>query len=226
MLFLFVLMLVGVDTRRLARGDHRGPAAGRPILAGSGFGVLLVVRHRQRAHRRRRGPRRAPTRARRQRRRASPQLIFTRYVFAFEVDPRAADHRGRRRDGAGPPRARPSPKRPSASWPAADADVRRAGAHPGPLPEPRRLRPAQRGRHPGPAARRHRLARCRSPQTLTEPRRASWTSPRPLTAGLDRRTRSRRRRSAVDGRGGATSEPRQLPRTCRRSCSRSARSAC
>ena len=69
---------------------------------------------------------------------------------------RAAHHRCRRRDGAGPPRAADAevvagrPGRP------AGPRLRRARPAPRPAAGARRLRPAQRGRHPGPAARRHR----------------------------------------------------------------------
>ena len=48
---------------------------------------------------------------------ALADILFGRYVFAFEVDQRPADHGGGRRDGAGPPRAPRAQADAGRAWP-------------------------------------------------------------------------------------------------------------
>ena len=84
MLFLFVLMLVGVDSARLA---------GRDAARASGSPAVLAGARLRRAARRRRSATPSSTDADGLERRPTPDgnvegiaaLIFTRYVFAFEV---------------------------------------------------------------------------------------------------------------------------------------------
>ena len=71
MLFLFVLMLVGVDSSDSLVETLRGPAGRRRRWSALGFGVLLIVGLRRRGRRTNAGPRREAN-AGRQRRRASP----------------------------------------------------------------------------------------------------------------------------------------------------------
>ena len=102
MLFLFVLMLIGVDSSDSLVETIRGQRIAA-IGAGVGFGILLDRRHRQRLggdgfagldrgqrRRQRRGPGRADLRP---------------LPLGVRADQRAADHRRPRRDGAGPPGA-------------------------------------------------------------------------------------------------------------------------
>ena len=90
MLFLFVLMLVGRDASDSIIETLRGQRVAA-ILLGVGLAVLLGTGARPRDQPAERRPRRRPTRptARKGRAtatsRASPQLLFTRYVFAFEI---------------------------------------------------------------------------------------------------------------------------------------------
>ena len=76
-------------------------------------------------------------------------LIFTRYVFPFEVTSRAADHGGARGDGARAPGADLAEA--DAAQPVQAADGRRP---PGPAARARDVRAAQRGGHARAAARR------------------------------------------------------------------------
>ena len=83
MLFLFVVMLVGVTAADSLKETIKGQRW-LALLCGLGFGILLIAGHRQRLPERVQRPRRG------QRRdggtwRASPALIFTKYVFAFEI---------------------------------------------------------------------------------------------------------------------------------------------
>ncbi len=143
MLFLFVLMLIGVDSaeslvetirgQRVAAdrwrawdsGSCSSPASA-PRLGGH---RLHRTRPRPTAGRQRRGPGRADL---------HPLPVGVR------TDQRAADHRGTRRDGAGPPGTLRARARPSANWPS-NASARRRPRHPD--AQPRRVRPAQRRRH-------------------------------------------------------------------------------
>ena len=135
MLFLFVLMLVGVDAsdsvvetirgqRVLATvvglvfGADRWCSASRQVSLGTVAGLDEANAGRQRPGR-------------------SPSILFTRYVFAFEVDQRAADHRRARRDGARAPRAARPRSRPRRDLAAQRMrDYADHGMHLGPLPPP------------------------------------------------------------------------------------------
>ena len=133
----------------------------------------------------------------------SPRCSSPRYVFAVRGHHRPADHRGARRDGAGPPRAH-QPRKPT------QRELSRARVPRGPATaaaRPGRLRPAQRGRHPGAAARRHARPSCRS----ALPARRSSTTARELSrpdaggpsskpAGRLSRRRASRRRIEQGGR--------------------------
>ena len=134
MLFLFVLMLVGVDASDSLVETIRGPAgAGRPRRPG--LGVLLVVGIGQIAPRRPRSASTRPTPTATSRR--SPNLLFSQVRLRLRGHQRAADHRGRRRDGARPPRAARPRSRPSRPGRAADARTTPSRRkHLGPLPRP------------------------------------------------------------------------------------------
>ena len=152
MLFLFVLMLVGVDASdsvvETIRGQRfmavaRRPAARHDLRDRPGPGQP-------------RSPRSVSTSAN-----AGgnipglANLLFSRYVFAFEatsallitaaVGAMVLAHRERL-----------EPKPTQADLAAQRLqDYAESGKHPGTAADARRLRPAQRRRHPGPAARRH-----------------------------------------------------------------------
>ena len=154
MLFLFVLMLVGVDASdsvvETIRGQRVLAIARRPA-ARRGAGRRPrpdLARHRGRPRGGQRG-RQHPGPGQ------HPLLALRLRVRGHQ---RAADHRGGRRDGARPPRAaHPEGDAAELARPAGQG-LRRDGHAPRPAAVPGRLRPAQRGRHPGPAARRHRRA--------------------------------------------------------------------
>ncbi len=102
-LFLFVIMLLGVDREESLRGAHRRPAVGggragdRPGRRG---------RHRRPPGRRAVGWRRAGDVATLNRGgnvKALAEVLFSSYFFPFEVDVGAADRRRDRRDAAGAP---------------------------------------------------------------------------------------------------------------------------
>jgi NADH-quinone oxidoreductase subunit J len=146
MLFLFVLMLVGVDSSDSLIETLRGHRV-LALLVGLGFAALLMGHHRERRGRRRRHGRlgRAGHRERgRQRRRHRPAAVH-RLPVRLRGHQRAAHHRRPRRDGA---RAQ------GAHHPQDDA------ARDGP--------PALRQRPPVPAAR----ARASTPATTPRPRPA------------------------------------------------------
>ena len=193
MLFLFVLMLVGVDasdsvvetiTRPAGAGDRRRPAARRWSSCSAS------ARSRSAPVGRPRRGQRATATSRR-----LADMLFSRYVFAFEVTSAllitaalgAMVLAHRERLEPKPTQARPGR--------AADARLRRRRRAPRPAAGARRLRPAQRGRHPGAAARRHRRPSCRSPgcsppaARCRRPRRSTRRAPtapdraRPCTRG-------------------------------------------
>ncbi len=160
MLFLFVLMLVGVDSSdslvETIKGQRR-PA--RPVLR----------------------PRRPAVRRDRLGHPAGPEVPdavnedpgnvtgiadadLRQVRLGLRGHQRPADHRRARRDGAGAPRAAGREGHPAGG---SQRRFRRARARPGRPARPRRLRAAQRGRHPGPAARRHAGRGCRSPACCT-----------------------------------------------------------
>ena len=149
MLFVFVLMVVGVDASDSLVETLKGQRAWAGVafvgflgllLAGitdslSGTTVVGLDRGQRRARRQRPGHRRADL---------HPVPAGLRGHL------RAADHRGRRGDGADPPRAGRAAQDPG---PAVHRAVRPRPA-PGQQAEPRRLRAQQRRRHARAAARR------------------------------------------------------------------------
>ena len=155
MLFLFVLMLVGVDSSdslvETLTGQRWATAVLSIGLAGiltsaigeATFGDPVGVGRDQRAR-----PATSP---------AVAAADLRPLRVGLRDDQRPAHHRGPGRHGARAPRAarpRPEPARvEQAALPRGRAPRRPAGA--------RCLRPAQRRRHPGPAARRHAVASCR-----------------------------------------------------------------
>ena len=135
MLFLFVLMLVGVDAsdsvvetirgQRLV-GDRSAACCSAPILV-IGVGQVTVGA----GGRARRRQRRAATSRR------SPTSCSASYVFAFEVTRALLITAAARRDGAGPPRAARRRSRPRPSLAAQRMrDYAETGEHLGPLPPP------------------------------------------------------------------------------------------
>ena len=134
MLFLFVLMLVGVDTPDSVVETIRGQRCS-PVLAAARPARPDRLRDRRRAQR---GPTvgldEANAATRRQRRVAGrPDLRPLRVRVRADLGP--ADHRGRRGHGAGPP-APGRPRSPvSANSPRSGCGpTPRTGAHPGTLP--------------------------------------------------------------------------------------------
>jgi len=113
MLFLFVLMLIGVDSAESLVETLRGQRVAAAI-AGLGFGIVLIggigsvgcVRFRVRF-------RRADPGQRRRQRRGLGGVDLLSLSVGIRVDQRAVDHRGRRGDGAGAPRAVRAPKDPA-----------------------------------------------------------------------------------------------------------------
>ena len=152
MLFLFVMMLIGVDATDSVVETIRGQRV-MAVVLGLLFGVVLVVGISQvtlgavvgldEANAGGNVP-------------AIANILFSRYVFAFEatsallitaaLGAMVLAHRERLdpEADAGRP-GRPAPAR-----------LRRARQAPRPAALAGRLRPPQRGGHPGPAARRHR----------------------------------------------------------------------
>ena len=133
MLFLFVLMLVGVDSADSLVETIRG-TAGRGDRGRRRVRRPAHRRRSPRSRRRRRGARRRPTAAATSR--ASPQLLFSRYVFAFEATSAllitaalgAMVLAHRERLTPKPTQRRPGRER--------MRDYAEHGKHPGPLPTP------------------------------------------------------------------------------------------
>ena len=139
MLFLFVVMLVGVTAADSLKETIKGQ---RWLAAacGLGFGILLIAGignasltdfnglGAANARRQRRGPR-------------GPHLHQVR--LRLRDHRRAADHGGRRRHGAHPPRAHRARQDPAR----AGRGARTRGQAPAAAARARRLRPAQRGGH-------------------------------------------------------------------------------
>ena len=150
MLFLFVLMLVGVDSSDSLVETLRGQRVAA-VVVGVGFGLLLIAGSARFAV--------APRASRRPTRDGNveglAELIFARYVWAFEVTSAllitaaigamVLAHRER----FGPTPA----QRGAVAGTAAELGQGRRKLHAD--AEPRCVRPAQRGGHPGAAARRH-----------------------------------------------------------------------
>ena len=152
MLFLFVMMLVGVDASDSVVETIRGQRV-LAILGGLLLGVVLVVALSQITLGSAVGLEEANASGNIQ---GLANILFSRYVFAFEVTSAllitaavgAMVLAHRERLTPKPGQAEPGPP--------ADARLRREGHPPRAAAAPRRLRPPQRGRHPGAAARRHR----------------------------------------------------------------------
>ena len=198
MLFLFVLMLVGVDSSRLARRDAARASGSPPSLLGLGFAVLLVGALGARGHRHGRG-RPRPRRTRDGNVHGHRPADLHQVRLRVRGHQRAADHRRARRDGARAPRAARAQADPARAVRAAVPRRR----HPAPLPGPGVFARHNAVDTPGAAARRH--ARRGVGLARSSSRRG------------DVRTRRRRRRAAP-ARSAATEEderdePDQLPRT-------------
>ena len=201
MLFLFVLMLVGVDAADSLVETIRGQRVWA-VIAGVGFGVLLVFAVGNAVV-------------------GSPlgldaansdhggnvqgiaALVFTRYVFVFEataallitaaLGAMVLAHRERL-----------TPEEEAArAGRRADAEVRRDRSAPRTAAQPGRVRPAQRGRHPGPVAGRHRLGAV----GVGDPAGAGHRGRRPRAGGPDRAHPARDRGTRRRGRRGE----RRLP---------------
>ena len=157
MLFLFVLMLVGVDASDSLVETIKGQRA-LAWFTGLAFAVVIIVGLTQITFGTAVGLDDANEGGNVP---ALANLLFSRYVFAFEVTSAllitaavgamVLAHRER------------LTPRPNQAELAAQRvrDFSEKGVHLGPLPPPGRLRPPQRGRHPGPAARRQPGARVR-----------------------------------------------------------------
>ncbi len=209
MLFLFVLMLVGVDASDSVVETIRGQRCIAVPLGGLVLGAIFVIgviahanlgtsvpgtdvgeREGRRQHR---GARRHP-------------LLALRLRLRGHLG--AADHRRGRRDGARPPRAAHAEADPGRPGRQAGPRLRRLGQAPRPAADAGRLRPSQRGRHSRTAARRHRPPRPPSRGSCAgrghgprgsagrrdgiEPEmgRAAVTTPRPTAGDEDARGRA------------------------------------
>ncbi len=145
MLFLFVLMLIGVDLSESFTETLRGQRLAA-LGAGTGFGILLIAGIGSVSVHGFTGLTQANSGGNVE---GLAALIFTRYLWAFELTSTLLHHRRPGRDGAGAPGTLRAPQDPTRA-------VRRA--IPGrrasdPAPQPRCLRAAQRRRRPSPAAR-------------------------------------------------------------------------
>ena len=134
MLFLFVLMLVGVDASdsvvETIRGQRVLAIVGRPAARRSCSSSALGQITLGTARRARRGQRRRQRPGARQ----HPVLPLRLRLRGHQ---RAADHRRGRRDGARPPRAAHARSRRRPTWPPSGcATTPTSGTHPGPLPPP------------------------------------------------------------------------------------------
>ena len=163
MLFLFVLMLVGVDASDSVVETIRGQRL-FAIIVGLLFGITLVVGVAQVSVGAIAGLDQANEGG-------NVPAIAQRPVHQVRLRLRdhlgTADHRGARRDGARPPRAPGPQARAGRHGSPADARLRRARQAPRPAARTGCLRPQQRGRHPGAAPRRH----CGPVLDLAGPRR-------------------------------------------------------
>ena len=160
MLFLFVIMLVGVSSADSLVETIRGQRLAAAAWSASRCWSCSCLVDRPRGHRPGRRPSSASTAPATSR--ASRTLIFTTYVFPFEVTSAllitaalgamVLAHRER---------TTPKPTQREL------AKQRIASGRPAPLPGPGCVRPAQRGGHAGPAARRQRRPSCRSARCST-----------------------------------------------------------
>ena len=84
MLFLFVVMLVGITAADSLKETLKGQRV-MAAVCGLGFGILLIAGIANASLHTFTGTGRGQRRRRRQRRRAWPHLVFTKYVWAFEI---------------------------------------------------------------------------------------------------------------------------------------------
>ena len=148
MLFLFVLMLVGVDSVDSLVETLKGQKwAGALLILGLAALLFTAIGRAQF------GPMKGLASVNESTGNVSgvADLIFGKYVWTFEITSALLITAAARRDGAGPPRADRQQAEPArlvrAAHPREPQRRRSAGS--------RCLRPQQRGRHPGPAPRRH-----------------------------------------------------------------------
>ncbi len=148
MLFLFVLMLVGVDSADSLVETIKGQRAAAVLLGlGMAIGLVTVIGH----------TRFQPAAGLGDVNAAQGNItglagfIYGDYVWAFEVTSALLITAALGRDGARAPRAPHAPPDPAR----AVAAAHQGRPDQGPAAGTRRLRPAQRGEHPGTAARRH-----------------------------------------------------------------------
>ena len=135
MLFLFVLMLVGVDASDSVVETIRGQRRRSPSSPACCSALILVHR---RSARSRSAPWSASTRPTTG---GNIQALAQHPVLPLRLrlrgHQRAADHRGGRRDGARPPRAPDAQGDPGRAWPPQRMrDYAERGKHLGPLPPP------------------------------------------------------------------------------------------
>ena len=227
MLFLFVLMLVGVDAsdslvetlrgQRLLRRDRRPAASALPLVARRRPGLASA-------------PSSGSTTANEDGNVPGDRPAALHQLrLRLRGHLRAADHRGARRDGARPPRAAHPEADPGATWPRSgcattpttactSARCPRPASSPGTTRStPRRCCPTARPSEPS-ISRVLRGARHRSTATPRQRRPQ-------VERGRRQRRDRRRRRDDSDG-GRRADEPRRRSSSSRRCCSPSARSAC
>ena len=177
MLFLFVLMLVGVDASDSVVETIRGQRL-FAILGGLVLGVTLVRRRRPDLARHRGRPRRGQQGRQHRGARQHPVLPVR---LRLRGHLRAADHRRRGRDGAGAPRAAHARSRPRRSW-------RPSGSARTPRPACTSARCRLRASSPGTT----RWAPRRCCPTAASPRPRSPGCWRPAARSAPRRATSRR----------------------------------
>ena len=227
MLFLFVLMLVGVDASDSVVETIRGQRLLAPssawcsaslLVLGVGQVSLGAVDRARRGQRRRQrpGPRRSCCSAAT----SSPSRSTSALLITAALGAMVLAHRERLD-------AQADPGRPGR---AADARLRRAPASTRAAADARRVRPAQRGRHPGAAARRHRRRRRRSRGCWPPAARSVGSGDADDVADdrrqIDRRRRRRERRPRRPTEEARPDERDAVHRARPRSCSRSAASGC
>ena len=128
MLFLFVLMLIGVDSAESLVETLRGQRVGA-VVAGVGFGMVLIAG----IGRVTTGGFTGLTQGERRRQRRGPGGIdLLPLPMGIRVDQRTADHRRRRRDDLGAPGAVRAPKEQREL----SIERFRPGGHPTPMPSP------------------------------------------------------------------------------------------
>ena len=146
MLFLFVVMLIGVDSSESLVETIRGQRVAA-IVVGVGFGILVIAGIGNVSAGGFTGLAQANAGGNVQ---GLAVLIFTRVPVGVRADRCAADHRRSRRDGAGPPRTFRTPQDPTRTGPRSFP----AGWASDDVAQSRCVRPQQRRRHGGPPSRR------------------------------------------------------------------------